>query len=80
MDEGDGRIAQDRHRGVARVGWIFALTATAYNLCVCPSYWARRHSHARIALQYRAPGQTRVREAFQCSNLYNHSMYLCYVV
>ena len=48
--------------------------------CVCPSYWAWRHSHARIVLQYRAPDQTPVREAFQCSSLYNHSMSLCYVV
>ena len=36
MDQGDGRIRKTRHRGVARVGWIFTLTATAYNLVRLP--------------------------------------------
>ena len=43
--------------------------------CVCPSYWARRHSHARIALQCRVRGQNPVREPFQYRNLYNHSVF-----
>ena len=29
-------LRKTRHRGVARVGWIFALTATAYNLVRLP--------------------------------------------
>jgi hypothetical protein len=29
-------LRKTRHRGVARVGWIFTLTATAYNLARLP--------------------------------------------
>ena len=29
-------LRKTRHRGVARVGWIFTLTATAYNLVRLP--------------------------------------------
>jgi hypothetical protein len=36
-----------RHRGPARVGWIFTLTATAYNLVRLRSWWGPRRSHAR---------------------------------
>ena len=36
MDQGDGRIAQDPSSRVARVDWIFTLTATAYNLVRLP--------------------------------------------
>ena len=28
-----------RRRGLARVGWMFTLTATAYNLVRMPSWW-----------------------------------------
>jgi len=73
-------LRKTRHRGVARVGWIFTLTATAYNLVRCPSYWARRHSHARIALQCRVRGQNPVREPFQYRNLCNHSVCLRYAL
>jgi hypothetical protein len=34
--KGDGRVAQDPSSRVARVGWIFTLTATAYNLVRLP--------------------------------------------
>jgi hypothetical protein len=36
-----------RHRGRARVGWMFTLTATADNLVRLPSWWGSRRSRAR---------------------------------
>jgi hypothetical protein len=36
-----------RHRGLARVGWMFTLTATAYNLVRLPKLMGLRRSHAR---------------------------------
>jgi hypothetical protein len=36
-----------RHRGLARVGWMFTLTATAYNLVRLPKLVGLRRSHAR---------------------------------
>ena len=48
--------------------------------CVCPSYWARRHSHARIAPQCRVRGQNPVREPFQYRNLCNHGVCLRYAL
>jgi hypothetical protein len=36
-----------RHRGLARVGWMFTLTATAYNLVRLPKLVGPRGSHAR---------------------------------
>jgi hypothetical protein len=44
--------------------------------CVCPSYWARRHSHARIAPQYGTHRQNPVREPFQYRDLCNHRVCL----
>jgi transposase len=35
-----GGLAQTRHRGVARVGWMFTLTAVAYNLIRLPKLLA----------------------------------------
>jgi hypothetical protein len=39
---------ETRHRGLARVGWMFTLTATAYNLVRLPSWWEPGRGHARI--------------------------------
>ena len=33
-------LRKTRHRGIERVGWIFALTATAYNLIRLPKLLA----------------------------------------
>ena len=35
-----GGLAKTRHRGVSRVGWMFMLTATAYNLVRIPKLLA----------------------------------------
>jgi hypothetical protein len=35
-----GHLAQTRHRGTARVGWMFTLTAAAYNLVRLPKLLA----------------------------------------
>jgi len=37
-----------RHRGLTRVGRMFPLTATAYNLVRLPSWWEPGRGHARI--------------------------------
>jgi transposase len=41
-----GGLRKTRHRGTARVGWMFTLTAAACNLTGCPSCW-RQADHAR---------------------------------
>jgi hypothetical protein len=42
------RLRKTRHRGLARVGWMFTLTATTYNLVRLPKlWWGPRRSHAR---------------------------------
>ena len=35
-----GGLAKTRHRGLDRVGWMFTLTATAYNLARLPKLLA----------------------------------------
>jgi len=35
------------HHGLARVGWMFTLTATSYNLFACPSLWRSLPNHVR---------------------------------
>jgi len=35
-----GNLAKTRHRGLARVGWFFTFTATAYNLVRLPKLLA----------------------------------------
>ena len=36
LAQGGGRWRKTRHRGVARVGWMFTLGAAAYNLIRLP--------------------------------------------
>lgn len=42
-----GGLRKTRHRGTARVGWMFTLTAAAITSRGCPGYWAPRRSSAR---------------------------------
>ena len=40
LDQDRGRLRQTRHRGTARVGWVFTLTAAARNLVRLPKLLA----------------------------------------
>ena len=44
-----GGLGKTRHRGTARVGWQFTLTAAAYNLMRIPSCWPSDHARTLSA-------------------------------
>jgi hypothetical protein len=62
-------------------GWLASVGSSASpppptTWCVCPSYWARRHSRARIAPQCATHRQNPVRAPFQYHDLRNHRVCL----
>src|SRR4029077_4522719 len=60
------------HRGLARVGWMFTLTATAYNLVRLPTLVGGAASPARnppgLGKNRQNPGKARLKLGFQQPN------------